>query len=608
MSRSPTEAVGVEAARDYEESFGTLGRMILEGGSLSGRERHCLFLNTGGGRFGNISAVSGLDFPDDGRGLAVVDWDHDGDLDVWLANRTGPQVRFMRNDTPSGAHFLAVRLRGQSCNRDAIGARLELVLRNQGQHKLIKTLRAGEGYLSQSSKWIHFGLGSSTEIDRLTVQWPGGKTQSFTGLSADRRYRLTQGNGVAEAWTPGRQPPALKPRKLDLPPADTGSARAWLSARAPMEGLTYLDFDGRERSLQEFLGKPVLLNLWASWCPPCIQELGEFSSRQHSLRQSGLSIVALSVDALGDSGGRPRELLTRVKFPFASGKADPWLLHRLEMIRNRLFAWRQPFAVPTSFLIDARGWLAAIYTGPVTVDQLLKDLNWLAEPLEQLQTRTLPFQGRWLTSITPISKDQWDRGLASAYYNVGLDLTRAGRLQQAADQYLQALALNPEDANAHHNLGAVYARQGHLSQAIAQYREVLRLRPDSVQARSNLGVILAQQGDRQEAIAQFRAALRRRPDHPGVLNALATTLVTGPKVSRGDAEEAARLAKRACELTGYEQPLILDTLAMAYASAGRLEEAVAAARRALRLAQANGQSQLADGIRRRLKSYAQRPR
>ena len=235
-------------------------------------------------------------------------------------------------------------------------------------------------------------------------------------------------------------------------------------------------------------------------------------------------------------------------------------------------------------------------------------MNWLAEPLEQLQTRTLPFQGRWLTSITPISKDQWDRGLASAYYNVGLDLTRAGRLQQAADQYLQALALNPEDANAHHNLGAVYARQGRLSQAIAQYREVLRLRPDSVQARSNLGVILAQQGDRQEAIAQFRAALRRRPDHPGVLNALATTLVTGPKVSRGDAEEAARLAKRACELTGYEQPLILDTLAMAYASAGRLEEAVVAARRALRLAQANGQSQLADGIRRRLKSYAQRPR
>ncbi len=582
--------------------------MILEGGSLSGRERHCLFLNTRGQRFGNISGVSGLDFPDDGRGMAVVDWDQDGDLDVWLSNRTGPQVRFMRNDTPSDAHFLAVRLRGLSCNRDGIGARLELVLKNQGQHKLIKTLRAGEGYLSQSSKWIHFGLGSSTEIDRLTVRWPGGETQSFTGLSADRRYRLTQGIDMAEAWGPRRQSPALKSSRLDPPPADGGSARAWLSARVPLEGLTYSEFGDRERSLQEFLGKPVLLNLWASWCPPCIQELGEFSRRQHVLRQSGLSIVALSVDELGDSGGRPHELLTRIKFPFASGRADPWLLHRLEMVRNRLFAWRQPFAVPTSFLIDARGWLAAIYTGPVTVDQLLKDLNLLGEPPEQLQTRALPFKGRWLTSITPISKEQWDRDLASAYYNVGLDLTRDGRLQQAVDQYLQALALNPQDANAHHNLGAVYARQGRLSQAIAQYRQVLRLRPESVQARSNLGVILAQRGDREEAVAQFRAALGRRPDHPGVLNALATTLVTAPGVSRGDAEEAVRLAQRACELTGYQEPLILDTLAMAHAAAGRNEKAVAAARQALRLARENGQTQLAAGIRRRLQSYAQRPR
>lgn len=582
--------------------------MILEGGSLSGRERHCLFLNTRGQRFGNISGVSGLDFPDDGRGMAVVDWDQDGDLDVWLSNRTGPQVRFMRNDVPSDAHSLAVRLRGVSCNRDGIGARLELVLKNQGQHKLIKTLRAGEGYLSQSSKWIHFGLGSSTEIDRLTVQWPGGETQSFTGLSADRRYRLTQGIDVAEAWGTRRQSPDLKPGRLDPPPADRGSARAWLSARVPLEGLTYSDFDDRERSLQEFPGKPVLLNLWASWCPPCIQELGEFSSRQHLLRQSGLSVVALSVDELGESGGRPRELLTRIKFPFASGRADPRLLHRLEMVRNRLFAWRQPFAVPTSFLIDARGWLAAIYTGPVTVDQLLKDLKWLDEPPEQLQTRALPFKGRWLTSIPPISKEQWDRDLASAYYNVGLDLTRTGRLQQAVDQYLQALALNPQDANAHHNLGAVYARQGRLSLAIAQYREVLRLRPESVQARSNLGVILAQQGDRDEAVAQFRAALGRSPDHPGVLNALATTLVTEPGVSQGDAEEAARLAQRACELTGYRQPLMLDTLAMAHATAGRNEEAVATARRALRLARENGQAQLAEGIRRRLKSYGQRPR
>ena len=64
-----------------------LGRMIVEGRSFSGNERNCVFLNTGEataakGRFANVSAVSGLDFPDDARAVALVDWDHDGDEDL----------------------------------------------------------------------------------------------------------------------------------------------------------------------------------------------------------------------------------------------------------------------------------------------------------------------------------------------------------------------------------------------------------------------------------------------------------------------------------------------------------------------------------------------
>ncbi len=83
-----------------------------------------------GGRFANISAVSGLDFPDDGRAVALVDWDHDGDLDMWLSNRNAPRLRLMRNDTPTGNHYLALRLvgNGTTTNRDAIGARVEVVL------------------------------------------------------------------------------------------------------------------------------------------------------------------------------------------------------------------------------------------------------------------------------------------------------------------------------------------------------------------------------------------------------------------------------------------------------------------------------------------------
>ena len=134
---------------------------MFQGISWSGHERNCCYLNTGDGRFANISAASGLDFMDDARACALVDWDHDGDVDLWSVNRTAPQVRMLRNDTPSDHHYLALRLEGRTCNRDAIGARVEVTLKDEqsGNPQMIKTLRAGEGFLSQSSKWLHFGLG-----------------------------------------------------------------------------------------------------------------------------------------------------------------------------------------------------------------------------------------------------------------------------------------------------------------------------------------------------------------------------------------------------------------------------------------------------------------
>ncbi|MGI9427465.1 MAG: hypothetical protein ACR2NM_02325, partial [Bythopirellula sp.] len=119
------------------DSRSALNRMMHGGRSFSGHERNCCFLNMGAaqrtkGRFANISAVSGLDYPDDGRAVAIVDWDQDGDQDMWISNRNAPRLRLMRNDVPRGNHFLALRLEGdgKTTNRDAIGARVEVVTRN----------------------------------------------------------------------------------------------------------------------------------------------------------------------------------------------------------------------------------------------------------------------------------------------------------------------------------------------------------------------------------------------------------------------------------------------------------------------------------------------
>ena len=77
------------------EAAVALHEMIFEGRAFSGRERNCCFLNLGGARFADVSAVTGLDSLDDGRGAATVDWDLDGDQDLWVTNRTGPRVRFL---------------------------------------------------------------------------------------------------------------------------------------------------------------------------------------------------------------------------------------------------------------------------------------------------------------------------------------------------------------------------------------------------------------------------------------------------------------------------------------------------------------------------------
>jgi hypothetical protein len=115
-------------------------------------------VNLGNGTFATGSAVTGFDLPDDARALSLCDWDGDGRMDVWMSARTAPRLRFLRNEGAGGGGWISLRLRGGGpVNRDAIGTRVEV---RNGTSTLAQTLRAGEGYLSQSEKMLHFGLGT----------------------------------------------------------------------------------------------------------------------------------------------------------------------------------------------------------------------------------------------------------------------------------------------------------------------------------------------------------------------------------------------------------------------------------------------------------------
>lgn len=107
-------------------------------------------------------------------------------------------------------------------------------------------------------------------------------------------------------------------------------------------------------SLSSLRGKAVLLNAWATWCVPCLQELGGFESAYQRLRTQGLVVVAVSIDE-GESDERVRQYVKGLKLHFPVWRDPANQIGRAFGIRG----------VPESFLIDREGRIAHHWRGPV---------------------------------------------------------------------------------------------------------------------------------------------------------------------------------------------------------------------------------------------------
>ena len=197
-------------------------------------------------------------------------------------------------------------------------------------------------------------------------------------------------------------------------------------------------------------------------------------------------------------------------------------------------------------------------------------------------------------------------GLAEAHLQLGLALKQLGKLNEAADEYRRALSVNPRLAAAHNNLGSLLGLEGRLPDAVRHFRAALQVDPDYDEAHNNLGLALRMMGERDEALKHFRAALRGRPEWPEPMNEIAWILATHPDGRVRDPREAVGLAERSAELTGFRQPVILDTLAAAYAASGDFDRAVATAQKATALAAAGHSERLAGEIGRRLELYREK--
>ena len=180
--------------------------------SWNGWEANNLLRNEGPGpdgipRFSDVALAHGAIREGDARGVAWADYDNDGDLDLAINHNPGDNdlverrsAALLRNRIGETRSWLAVELRGVTSNRDAVGA--VVTVETAGERQL-RQRTAGSSFASQHGHRLYFGLGEHQSVDRLTVKWPSGQVEEFSGVEARRLARLTEGEGLELLELPG---------------------------------------------------------------------------------------------------------------------------------------------------------------------------------------------------------------------------------------------------------------------------------------------------------------------------------------------------------------------------------------------------------------------
>ena len=147
------------------------------------------------GRWYALGAAAGEYFDElhVGRGGAVSDFDLDGRPDIAINNHGGAPA-LLRNASEASGHWLAVKLVGQDCTRDAANARV--VVRCDGAGPQMQELILGGSYLSGNTKTLHFGIGDAERISRLEVRWPCGRVTTMNDVAVDRTVVIIEGRGA----------------------------------------------------------------------------------------------------------------------------------------------------------------------------------------------------------------------------------------------------------------------------------------------------------------------------------------------------------------------------------------------------------------------------
>ena len=357
MVASSAGQAGNEANEFQTESVGNAGylnrhstQMFQEGRSFSGNERDKLWINGGdGAEWLDISDLSGADSAGDGRAVIAADLDDDGDVDLFVHELQRERHRLYRNELgTSGGQFVKVRLEATASHYEAIGATVSAVLPDG--RKVAQVLSRGAGFGSCQAPELVFGIGAAESI-QLDVRWPGGARQLYGPVDAGARVLLTEGTEDPIAYEARPRPlPDPLPQGLRL---ELGQPIPSFLARTLRGGDETVDL----KALAD--GKTLYVNLWASYCGPCVKELPDLKA----LHAAGdIRVAAISVDSPLDIA-KATKLFERFEPGFPCYFAGAEVESDQASVSTLVDLERLP--IPTTLVVSPDGVLERVIRGPI---------------------------------------------------------------------------------------------------------------------------------------------------------------------------------------------------------------------------------------------------
>jgi tetratricopeptide (TPR) repeat protein len=495
VANSPNSA---KPSPDYEQGWNAVNELIRSDHTWSGYERNVFYANNRDGTFSDVSGAVDLDFLEDGRSFALADFDHDGRQEVFVKNRSAPQLRLLRNVAEDLPPSISFRLRGTKSNPDAIGAAVII-------DRQTKMLQAGSGFLAQHSKDIFFGLGDTKGPVDATIRWPSGLVQQLHDLPINHRI------WVDEGVEPSRYEPFRKqtePTGISQDRVESVTIETWLLSPMPAPNFSPT-------------GAPALV-------PSTADHNGVYNVLYRNLfdRHRDLTLpTSFLIDSHGD--------IVKVYQGSINPKTVEEDFKRIPKTNEQRLALALPFPGNTETYEFGRNNLSlgsAFFQrgyydeAEATFQRARRDDPSSAEAqyglgsvyLKQDKNAQARASFEQVLKLTASYPDT----VPNALNNLGLLATREGRTADAIGYFQEALRLNPDYWIALENLGNAYRQERRWDDARTVLERAVAARPKEAEANYSLAMVYAQTDDTEHAYQYLQTALTLRPTYPEALNNL----------------------------------------------------------------------------------------